>query len=126
VLDYAISSTPEGNALKRVGYYFQITHLQGLLRRLDNSTMLCSVEGRVPFVDHRLVEMMAGTPFEWRMGNSFKEPLKRIFGPILPNEIVNRKKIGFPVPLKSIFTEQQNKTAMDNWLDYNLNLILDK
>ena len=126
VLDYALSKVPQGNALQRVGYYFQTTHLQGLLRRLDNSTMLCSVEGRVPFVDHRLVEMMAGTPFEWRMGNSFKEPLKRNFNNILPQEIVNRKKIGFPVPLKSIFKESEGKTAMDNWLSFNLETINQK
>ena len=85
--------------------------------------MLCSVEGRVPFVDHRIVELMAGTPFEWRMGQSFKEPLKRIFGDILPTEIVNRKKIGFPVPLSNIFKEKTGKTAMDNWLDFNLKLV---
>lgn len=123
VLDYALSKVPAGTPLEQLAYYFQITHLQGLLRRLDNSTMLCSVEGRVPFVDHRLVELLAGSPFDWRMGNSFKEPLKRIFGDILPKEIVDRKKIGFPVPLKSIFKETEGKTAMDNWLDFNLETI---
>jgi asparagine synthase (glutamine-hydrolysing) len=123
VLDYALSTTIGNTSLEKVGYYFQVTHLQGLLRRLDNATMLCSVEGRVPFVDHRLVELMAGTPFEWRMGQSFKEPLKRIFGDILPTEIVNRKKIGFPVPLSNIFKEKTGKTAMDNWLDFNLKLV---
>lgn len=69
---------------------------------------------------------MAGTPFEWRMGNSFKEPLKRNFNNILPQEIVNRKKIGFPVPLKSIFKESEGKTAMDNWLSFNLETINQK
>lgn len=126
VLDYALSKVPNGTPLERLAYYFQITHLQGLLRRLDNSTMLCSVEGRVPFVDHRLVELLAGSPFEWRMGSSFKEPLKRIFGDILPKEIIDRKKIGFPVPLKSIFKETEGKTAMDNWLNFNLETINQK
>ena len=65
--------------------------------------MLCSVEARVPFVDHRLIEMIAGTPYSWRMGNTIKEPLKRIFNSIIPNQIITRKKVGFPVPLENIF-----------------------
>ena len=103
VLDYALEGLPGNRPIDKIAYFFQITHLQGLLRRLDNSTMLCSVEARVPFVDHRLIEMMAGTPFEWRMGASFKDPLKKIFNDVIPKEITNRKKVGFPVPLDKIF-----------------------
>ncbi len=121
VLDYALEGIDYKNTIDIVGHYFQITHLQGLLRRLDNSTMLCSVEARVPFVDHRLVERLAGVPFEWKMGASFKEPLKRVFKDILPESIINRKKIGFPVPLSSIFNKEENKTQMDSWLEFNIN-----
>ena len=95
--------------------------MQGLLRRVDNSTMQCSVEARVPFVDHRLVELLAGTPFSWRMGVSFKEPLKRIFNNLIPNEIIERKKVGFPVPLDLIFDDiNDQNTPMDAWLDFNI------
>ena len=55
VLDYALENLPGYKAIDKIAYFFQTIHLQGLLRRLDNSTMLCSVEARVPFVDHRLV-----------------------------------------------------------------------
>lgn len=121
VLDFALDGLPGKTPLEKIAYYFQIYHLQGLLRRLDNSTMLCSVEARVPFVDHRLIEMMAGTPFDWRMGNSFKEPLKRIYSDLIPNEIRDRKKIGFPVPLESIFVDKKsNESPMDAWLMFNL------
>ncbi len=120
VLDYALENIKGHTPLEKTAYYFQIVHLQGLLRRVDNSTMLCSVEARVPFVDHRLVERLAGTPFEWKMGNSFKEPLKRIFKNLLPKAIIERKKIGFPVPLESIFTNREQGTPMDAWLDFNL------
>jgi asparagine synthase (glutamine-hydrolysing) len=121
VLDFALEGLPGETPLEKLGYYFQIFHLQGLLRRLDNSTMLCSVEARVPFVDHRLVEMIAGTSFDWKMGHSFKEPLKRIFKEIIPNEIINRKKIGFPVPLDEIFDLPiSNESSMDRWLLFNL------
>jgi asparagine synthase (glutamine-hydrolysing) len=127
VLDFALENNPGKTVLEKVGYFFQIYHLHGLLRRLDNSTMLCSVEARVPFVDHRLVERLFGTPFDWKMGQSFKEPLKRIFKSLIPQEIIDRKKIGFPVPLDFVFENSKvpGNTSMDKWLNYNL-LTLDE
>ena len=120
VLDYVLEGIPGETPLEKVAYYFQIIHLQGLLRRLDNSTMRCSVEARVPFVDHQVIERLAGTPFEWRMGNSFKEPLKRVFQNLIPKEIIERKKIGFPVPLEKVFQNRDKGTPMDAWLHFNL------
>ena len=121
VVDFALENLPGNKVIDKISYFFQIYHLHGLLRRLDFATMLCSVEARVPFVDHRLVELTAGTPFEWKMGYSFKEPLKRIFSDILPIEIINREKVGFPVPLDYIFNGNKNKSEpMDNWLLHNI------
>jgi len=123
VIDFALENLPGCSVIDKIGYFFQIFHLHGLLRRVDNSTMLCSVEARVPFVDHRLVERIAGTPFNWRMGKSFKEPLKKIFIDLIPKKIIERPKIGFPVPLDKIFklSDDSNLTPMDNWLLFNLN-----
>lgn len=122
VLDYALEGLPGISVFDKISYFFQIYHLKGLLRRVDNSTMLCSVEARVPFVDHRLVEKVAGTPFKWRMGNNIKEPLKRIYKNLIPKSIIERKKVGFPVPLKSIYGNTDVK-PMDSWINYNLELI---
>ena len=123
VIDFAIENLPGSTPLEKVAYFFQIHHLHGLLRRVDNSTMLCSVEARVPFVDHRLVELMIGADFDWKMGNSFKEPLKRLYSDLIPKSIIDRKKIGFPVPLESVFLDKLDKTTepMDAWLKFNLN-----
>ena len=126
VLDFALENIPGKSPLEKIAYYFQRIHLQGLLRRLDNSTMLCSVEARVPFVDHRLVELLAGVPFEWRMGQSFKEPLKRLFKDLIPQAIIDRPKVGFPVPLESIFQKGENTSSMDAWLLFNLDNLLKK
>ncbi|MFX0132889.1 MAG: asparagine synthase (glutamine-hydrolyzing) [Candidatus Hodarchaeota archaeon] len=123
ILAFALEDLPGKNVIDKIAYYFQIIHLQGLLRRLDNSTMLCSVEARVPFVDHRLVELLAGTSYEYRMGKSIKEPLKRIYRNLIPEEIINREKVGFPVPLNEIFSSKNNTTPMDNWLLFNINTI---
>lgn len=105
-----------------VAAFFQIAHLHGLLRRLDNSTMMCSVEARVPFVDHRLVERMWRTPFELRLEKGVvKAQLKRIFRDLVPDKIIKREKVGFPVPLGDIFNRNNNEaTPMDSWLDFNL------
>ncbi len=123
VIDFALENSKGKTPIDKLGYYFQITHLQGLLRRLDNSSMLCSVEARVPFVDHRLVEFMSGRSFEYRMGKSFKEPLKRLFSDILPKEIIERKKMGFPVPLDIIFETDTLLEGWDKWFDFNLKLL---
>jgi asparagine synthase (glutamine-hydrolysing) len=113
-----------GKAINIVAAFFQVAHLHGLLRRLDNSTMMCSVEARVPFVDHRLVEMLAGTPFQWRMGKSIKEPLKKSFSNIIPKEIIKRKKVGFPVPLNNLFSSNfTGDSNMDKWLNYNIKVL---
>ena len=106
-----------------VARFFQLDHLQGLLRRLDNATMLASVEARVPFVDHRLVERIAGVSSSYRMADGVvKSPLKRLFAELVPAPIIQRKKVGFPVPLETIpfFNPRESGTVMDQWLKFNL------
>jgi asparagine synthase (glutamine-hydrolysing) len=106
-----------------VANFFQVAHLHGLLRRVDNSTMLSSVEARVPFVDyHPLIERMAGVPFNYRIHNDMvKAPLKNVFKHLLPKPIIDRKKVGFPVPLDNIFSNSSSSLSpMDQWLKFNL------
>lgn len=114
-------------AIEKVARFFQIDHLHGLLRRLDNSTMMCSVEARVPFVDHRLVERLAGVNYTYRMNNDIvKAPLKRVFENILPKEIIKRQKIGFPVPLNRIFKldeKKGKKDGFDKWFKFNIDIL---
>lgn len=125
ILDYILEPVNKiGNNLLKISKFFQIYHLHGLLRRLDNSTMLCSVEARVPFVDHRLIEYMYGASFDFNMKEGIvKAPLKRIYKDLLPLEVINRKKVGFPVPLKRIF--QSKEDSMDGWLRFNIETLLD-
>lgn len=116
-----------GPAINTVAAFFQVAHLHGLLRRLDNSTMLCAVEARVPFVDeHALVERMAGVPFSDRMPDGVvKGQLKLAFKDILPSEVIMRKKVGFPVPLDKIpLGVDKDLSPMDRWLQFNLNTLM--
>ena len=96
-------------------------NLEGLLNRLDSSTMLASVEGRVPFTDHRIAEKLFKLPDSFKMGlsqnlkieslqniNSFeiiqngqletKRLLRAAFHDKVSPTILNRKKVSFPVP----------------------------
>jgi asparagine synthase (glutamine-hydrolysing) len=75
--------------------------LTPLLRRLDRMSMAASVECRVPFLDHRLVHMVINLPLSYRLrGSTDKWLLKEIASRHLPRNVVYRKKLGFPLPLK--------------------------
>jgi asparagine synthase (glutamine-hydrolysing) len=70
-----------------------------LLIKADKMTMANSLELRVPLLDHRVLEFAATlAPVHKIQGREQKRALKGAFAKILPNEILNRKKAGFPVP----------------------------
>lgn len=126
IVEYALEPYLKcANALETVSSFFQISHLHGLLRRLDNSTMMCSVEARVPFVDHRLIERLSSVGINYKMQDGVvKAPLKRLYAEIIPKEIIERKKIGFPVPVDIIFENNGSAGNMDSWLEFNLNEVM--
>lgn len=106
---------------QKISYTMIKHHLPGLLQRLDNATMAASVEGRVPFVDHRLVQMAYDIPdqykLKWKGSADVKSTenlladeiseqhdipkaiLKKTFSGMLDDTILHRKKMGFPIPL---------------------------
>jgi asparagine synthase (glutamine-hydrolysing) len=72
-----------------------------LLLKEDRTTMGASVEGRVPFLDPALVQIGAGLPLETRFGRSGGKQVLRTLGRRhLPEEIVQRPKHGFSVPIE--------------------------
>lgn len=112
--------------LEVVAAFFQVSHLHGLLRRLDNATMRASVEARVPFVDHRLIERMAGVPYSYRAAADIvKAPLKRVFADLVPRPLIERPKVGFPVDLAKVFAGYggANDLPMDKWFNFNLEVL---
>jgi len=71
-----------------------------LLLRGDKLTMAASLEGRVPLLDHKLVEFAAQLPPQLKLkGLVRKYLLKQVSSKWLPPENINRKKKGFPVPV---------------------------
>lgn len=93
------------SALARMSYIDLHTWLpDDLLTKADRMSMAHSLELRVPFLDHVLVEFACRLPNSLKLRNGVsKYLLKKWAEPILPREIVCRSKKGFPVPLKSWF-----------------------
>lgn len=121
-------------------WLFEKIHLVGLLQRVDMTTMATSVEARVPFVDHRLVEFAMSIPVKYKLrwnslmdkakaanynsdqiSERFDTPkyiLKKAFEKSLPKDVVWRKKMGFPVPVHKWFGEKFNGFAKEILLDH--------
>jgi asparagine synthase (glutamine-hydrolysing) len=88
--------------LERMLYADRKTYLVELLMKQDQMSMAASIESRVPFLDHHLVEWACGVPASLKLrGDESKYILKKAVEDILPSDIVYRKKMGFPTPLKS-------------------------
>jgi asparagine synthase (glutamine-hydrolysing) len=83
-----------------------------LLVKADKMTMANSVELRVPFLDHKVLEFAASLPANFKVrGLTTKYLAKKALSAHVPAEIINRKKAGFPVPY-----ELWLKTDLRDWL----------
>jgi asparagine synthase (glutamine-hydrolysing) len=92
------SSAP---VLERLLYTDQKTYLVELLMKQDQMSMACSIESRVPFLDHPMVEFAAQVPQHLKVrGSVGKYILKKAVEDLLPYDIVYRAKMGFPTPLR--------------------------
>ncbi|MDB2363534.1 asparagine synthase (glutamine-hydrolyzing) [Flavobacteriales bacterium] len=107
-------------------------HLKGslpeqMLTKVDRMSMAHSIETRVPFLDHRLVEFMYQVDFSVKMkGYERKSVLRNTIGKKLPVELLNAPKKGFSVPLRewfkgNSFSEKLNElTSSNNGLNNQL------
>ncbi len=83
--------------------YCQSWLVEDLLMKADKMSMATSLELRVPFLDHKLVEWCATLPLEWKVGSlakgfTTKRILRSFAEKRIPKEIITRPKQGFPVP----------------------------
>jgi asparagine synthase (glutamine-hydrolysing) len=82
-------------------YTDQKTYLVELLMKQDQMSMAASIESRVPFLDHEFVEFAAAVPERLKIHRGAgKYILKQAVEDLLPREIVYRRKMGFPTPLR--------------------------
>jgi len=111
---------PNGHStlLDRLLYADIKTYLVELLMKQDQMSMATSIESRVPFLDHTLVEFAAHLPDEWKLnGFTTKRVLRESMKGLLPESILNRPKMGFPVPFAAWTRGSWNGVARDVLLD---------
>ena len=109
--------TPATNStLRRILYFDQSSWLpDNMLERGDSMTMAASIETRMPFVDHELVEYVSRLPDDYRVrGLETKWILREAMKHILPAETLDRKKVGFRVPVSEWFRGSMREYIVDN------------
>ncbi|HEY5617965.1 MAG TPA: asparagine synthase (glutamine-hydrolyzing) [Vicinamibacterales bacterium] len=88
------------------------TYLVELLMKQDQMSMSMSIESRVPFLDHRLVEFAARLPQRMKLnGFTTKRILREAVTDIVPPSILTRPKMGFPVPFAGWMRGRWNDVA---------------
>jgi asparagine synthase (glutamine-hydrolysing) len=96
---YFESPNGRSTVLDRLLYTDLKTYLVELLMKQDQMSMAASIESRVPFLDHQLVEFAAALPARFKLrGFRTKWILREAVREILPAGILARPKMGFPVP----------------------------
>ena len=91
---------PSASLLQRLLYVDLKTYLHELLMKQDQMSMAASIESRVPFLDHKLVEFSTALPDRLKLrGWTTKYVLREAMKGLLPEPILRRRKMGFPVPL---------------------------
>src|SRR5437588_208959 len=99
-----LETTDARTLLNKLLYADTKTYLQELLMKQDQMSMAASIESRVPFLDHKLVAFTSRLPERLKLrGWTTKYILRRSMKGVLPEAILKRSKMGFPVPVGSWF-----------------------
>jgi asparagine synthase (glutamine-hydrolysing) len=108
---------PDSDFLSRLIYLeLKLRLPELLLMRVDKITMATSVEARVPFLDHHLVEYAMGLPRSLKVeGTSGKHILKRALEDVLPHDLLYSPKRGFGAPTRAWF-----RNGLGEWFDSHL------
>jgi len=94
-------SKPDLPDLSRLLFADQKTYLIELLMKQDQMSMAASIESRVPFLDHEFVEFSTRVPQHMKLRNGEgKYLVKKAIEGLVPHEIIYRKKMGFPTPVR--------------------------
>jgi len=113
------SKRPDSDFLSQMTYLeLKLRLPELLLMRVDKITMATSVEARVPFLDHHLVEYAMGLPREFKVnGKTGKHILKRALESILPHDLLYSKKRGFGAPIREWFRSGPGQSYSEGLLN---------
>ncbi|OII37709.1 asparagine synthase (glutamine-hydrolyzing) [Curtobacterium sp. MMLR14_014] len=135
----SFARTADADPYDRVLHTFQHLHIGAILDKVDSIGMSASLEGRVPFVDHELVETFINMPTRYKMAwnsrsaqlrslvtpafrasetlDTTKTVLRKVADRYLPAELTSRKKMGFPTPLDDWMRDGMLTQAREVLLD---------
>jgi asparagine synthase (glutamine-hydrolysing) len=117
-LEYFTQVNGASGMLGRLLYTDVKTYLVELLMKQDQMSMSTSIESRVPFLDHKLVEFAARLPDRMKLdGFTTKRILRESIRGLLPESILTRRKMGFPVPFAGWTRGRWNSVAQEVLLD---------
>ncbi|MBE2180868.1 MAG: asparagine synthase (glutamine-hydrolyzing) [Chthoniobacterales bacterium] len=89
---------------KATGFFIRLYLQDSVLAKVDRASMMSSLEVRAPFLDINVVNLARRIPSAWRLrGGCTKYLLKEAARGLLPDEIIDRKKKGFGVPVGAWF-----------------------
>ena len=122
---YARAGTDD--LLSRIQYVDIKTYLtDDILAKVDRASMAVSLEVRAPLLDHHLLELAARIPSSLKLrGRTGKHIFKKAMASKLPDGILNRKKMGFAIPLDRWFRNELKDVAYSTLFD-NADGILDQ
>jgi asparagine synthase (glutamine-hydrolysing) len=95
------------------------TYLPGdILTKVDRMSMAVSLEARVPLLDHKLIDFVTRIPASMKMaGLETKHLFKRAVADLVPEEVLNRPKQGFGVPIQQWINQQLRERIRDTLTD---------
>ncbi|MCH2223354.1 MAG: asparagine synthase (glutamine-hydrolyzing) [Crocinitomicaceae bacterium] len=104
VLDTAYGSTELKNNHTPLSYMMAVDYqtylVDDILQKVDRSTMAVSLEGREPFLDHRIIEFAARLPNHFKYHEGVKKRILRdIVHKYIPEKLMDRPKMGFAIPI---------------------------
>lgn len=108
---------------------FRLPLPDDMLAKVDRMTMAHSLEARIPFLDHRLIEFMINVHKDVKLpGSERKSVLKNTIGKQLPAALINAPKKGFVVPVREWFRDSSLETQLSGLYneDFGLNMGLIK
>ncbi len=98
---------------------YQTYLLDDILQKVDRAGMSVSLEGREPFLDHRIIEWAAKLPMEYKYNNGIKKfIIKEIVHKYIPKKMMDRPKMGFGIPIAD-WLQNDLKPFVNKYLDEN-------
>ncbi len=116
------------DSLSRIQYIDFCTYLpEDILAKVDRASMAHSLEVRCPLLDHHLVEFAAGLSSMLKLqGSQSKIVFKEALAGLLPNSVVQRKKMGFALPIASWLRGELAPMVAQHVLDGERHGLLDR